>query len=667
MSETKMSGESPKGDLRDTEPREVDKVGDGLGRSSNPDARDQCKLGNLYAESRIYEYAAVAYKRAIRFDPNYATAHHNLGTVYYLTGLFIEARAELEIAIKLWPDLPLFHYTLGLVLRDDKKLSESIASFSKAISLAPDYVKAYYRRGFAHFYNSDLEKACSDLEEVVKLDRGFRDALYNLGVVYISLGKWESAQEAFLRHLALKPNDPDVFYYMGLICVGSGGDSEQAMQDFQKVVDLDPGHLRARFQLSLLHARKRYREPSHRQEAIAHLRSLIEMYEELGDFDRIHDVFFILGSLYDDDPNDADLAIEAYRNGLRLAGWSAEAHNNLGVLYSQKRSVDKAVKEFREAIRIDPDYESPYHNLAKIYFYQRNEAIVKDFQQWIQEMPEVSAKILFNLSLALMDVGRAEAYESIYSRAHRIKNLIGVAGSKLRRICREMDDDESELLTPVLADQEKCYNEMVSLLDTLRQDDLVLDMVDVNASIEAVLRQANFKPCSQPGRVILCLGSEGSSSVECCMDLAENLPRVKGDPRNLKEAFNNIIINALEAMRDGGRLEISTRYSDSMSGVEIVFRDTGIGISADDLDNIFKPGYTTKESGSGFGLSIVDRIMKEHKGSVQISSYEGTEVRIHLPVNLESAPIQTGLRMRPVIYEDPSELIFTEVDQIVAI
>ena len=116
-------------------------------------------------------------------------------------------------------------------------------------------------------------------------------------------------------------------------------------------------------------------------------------------------------------------------------------------------------------------------------------------------------------------------------------------------------------------------------------------------------------------------------------------------------------------------MDVNTAYSELTSTIEVVFRDTGIGISADDLDNIFKPGYTTKESGSGFGLSIVDRIIKEHKGSIGISSRqgEGTEVEIHLPVNLESEPIQTSLRMRPVIYEDPSELIFTEVDQIVDI
>ena len=70
----------------------------------------------------------------------------------------------------------------------------------------------------------------------------------------------------------------------------------------------------------------------------------------------------------------------------------------------------------------------------------------------------------------------------------------------------------------------------------------------------------------------------------------------------------------------------------------------------------------------GYHLAHVAVVVGD-KGSVQIASSisEGTEVKIYLPVNLEASPIQTSLRMRPVIYEDPSELIFTEVDQIVDI
>ena len=159
MDEERTSGESPKGDLRDIEAREDGEVMGGLGRSSNPDARDECSLGDYYAGITFYEHAVKAYGRAIQFDPDYATAHHNLGVVHYKMGSFNEAHAELETAIELWPDMPRFHYTLGLVLKDDKKLPAAIESFSRAISMDPDYARAYYRRGRAYFYNGNMEKA----------------------------------------------------------------------------------------------------------------------------------------------------------------------------------------------------------------------------------------------------------------------------------------------------------------------------------------------------------------------------------------------------------------------------------------------------------------------------------------------------------------------------
>lgn len=653
-----------KDNLRDSTSDKIEEIEHGEGKTGNPEARDQYRLGNLYTESALYEYAVDAYKRAISSDPSYATAHHNLGAVYYKLGLFDEAQEELMSAIKIRPDEPLFHYTLGLVLKDDKKFDECIESFSKAISLSPDYIEAYYRRGSAYFYIGELEKAISDLEEVVKKEPRFRDALYNLGVTYISLKRWEDARRTFLRQLEIEPHDVDAIYYLAIINIENDKDLEQAISNLNRVLEIDPEHLRSRFQLALIYARQRYENITHRKESIDHLLKLIDIYEDTEDFDHIHDAFFLLGSLYDDDPNDIDLAIAAYERGLELADWSAEAHNNLGVLYSKKGLVDKAVIHLRHAIALDPDYGGPYHNLAKIYFYQRNEEIIKDFQFWIENITEDSAKIIFNLTLALIDVGRAEACESIYSRAHKIKNLIGVAGSKLRRVIRDFGMEKDIRLNEVLDEQEKCYNEMVNLLGTLKHEGIVLDMVDINSTINSVIMQLGFKPYENSELSLcneFCFGN-----IKCYTKFAQTLPKIKGDYKKLKEAFSNIIINSIEAIKDNGIINISTNYSESSFGIEITFIDTGIGIPIKDIDNIFKPGYTTKRTGSGFGLSIVNRIIAEHKGNIRISSKEGegTEVKIYIPVNLELAPIHTSLRMRPVVYEDPSELISTEVDKI---
>ena len=103
MDQVRKSDESPKGNLRDTGQRAGGEVIGGLGRSSNPGARDQCFLGDLYARSMVYEYAVDAYKRAIQHDPDYATAHHNLGVAYYKLGQFDEALMELETPR--WKDL----------------------------------------------------------------------------------------------------------------------------------------------------------------------------------------------------------------------------------------------------------------------------------------------------------------------------------------------------------------------------------------------------------------------------------------------------------------------------------------------------------------------------------------------------------------------------------
>jgi signal transduction histidine kinase len=116
------------------------------------------------------------------------------------------------------------------------------------------------------------------------------------------------------------------------------------------------------------------------------------------------------------------------------------------------------------------------------------------------------------------------------------------------------------------------------------------------------------------------------------LELAEDLPRCLVDPAQLKQAFYNLIKNALQAMRSGGILRIRTEVSDGT--VLIEFIDTGKGIAPDQIGRIFEPYFTTKETGSGLGLMIVQRIVREHGGTIEVESNagHGTTVRLRLPV-----------------------------------
>lgn len=122
------------------------------------------------------------------------------------------------------------------------------------------------------------------------------------------------------------------------------------------------------------------------------------------------------------------------------------------------------------------------------------------------------------------------------------------------------------------------------------------------------------------------------SGVTLKLSLTEPLPVIPADENKLVQALLNLCINAIHAMPEGGTLSLSTMQRDS--NVEISVADTGTGIAEDDLDKIFLPFFTKKESGLGFGLAIVQRIVEDHGGKITCQSRvgEGTSFVIQLPV-----------------------------------
>jgi len=122
--------------------------------------------------------------------------------------------------------------------------------------------------------------------------------------------------------------------------------------------------------------------------------------------------------------------------------------------------------------------------------------------------------------------------------------------------------------------------------------------------------------------------------------LVDNLPRILGDSNQLQQVFLNLLTNAKDAINRlrrprGGEITIKTSLHKDKKSIEIIFQDTGCGISKENLENIFNPFFTTKspDAGMGLGLSIVHRIISSHKGKIEVRSKKGkgTMFRIILP------------------------------------
>ncbi len=104
-----------------------------------------------------------------------------------------------------------------------------------------------------------------------------------------------------------------------------------------------------------------------------------------------------------------------------------------------------------------------------------------------------------------------------------------------------------------------------------------------------------------------------------------------GDPEKLKQVVLNLVMNALEAMKEGGTLRVGIICEGDE--VRLAVEDTGTGIEAATLSQVFDPFFTTKEAGTGLGLSIVRKIVDQHRGEVRVESERGvgTRVTVSLP------------------------------------
>jgi PAS domain S-box-containing protein len=152
--------------------------------------------------------------------------------------------------------------------------------------------------------------------------------------------------------------------------------------------------------------------------------------------------------------------------------------------------------------------------------------------------------------------------------------------------------------------------------------------------------------------VLHLLGPRLSSGVSVEADLYPRLPMVEADRAQMEQVLVNLIVNAADAMPEGGRLHIATKIAESspdddtakQQSVLMSVSDTGIGISEDNLPHIFEPFYTTKPVGqsSGLGLSSVYGIVRQHGGDIKVNSKlgEGTAFTISFPVRKTSSATQ---------------------------
>jgi signal transduction histidine kinase len=154
-----------------------------------------------------------------------------------------------------------------------------------------------------------------------------------------------------------------------------------------------------------------------------------------------------------------------------------------------------------------------------------------------------------------------------------------------------------------------------------------LQRVQVNEIVELVARlfQAQFQ-------------AKGREAIHCQMQLDRRLDPIAADPELLHRTLSNLVLNAMDAMPNGGTLTLRTRRDDGKVAIEVC--DTGSGLTRQECERIFTPYYTSKQHGTGLGLAIVQSVVSDHGGRISVQSEpgKGTTFVIELPSNVDGIP-----------------------------
>jgi signal transduction histidine kinase len=212
--------------------------------------------------------------------------------------------------------------------------------------------------------------------------------------------------------------------------------------------------------------------------------------------------------------------------------------------------------------------------------------------------------------------------------AHEIRNPLNYINLSLDHLRTSLapNDPQKRAVVEKLTDQlktevQRINTRITEFLHYSRPADLKMRRIDLGETVADALR--------------LVEGQAAEGGIETHVEQEGDLPRVVGDAESLRSLFTNLIINGVQAIEGrggGGRLTVRLSAEDSRR-VRVEVSDTGVGIPAESISQLFEPYFSTKETGTGLGLAIVKKVIDDHHGTITVTSKpgEGTTFTVTLP------------------------------------
>jgi signal transduction histidine kinase len=251
------------------------------------------------------------------------------------------------------------------------------------------------------------------------------------------------------------------------------------------------------------------------------------------------------------------------------------------------------------------------------------ETLLEEIKAWNQELEKRIQKESEDLMKAHAEVVQSQKLATLgylaAGMAHEIRNPLNTISLFVQLLRDGLDDPEKlEYVEKILKEVDRVDDTLRKLLDTAKRPMYELSEVNIEQIIRATLD--SFRPQTAVHRIAVNFSITGSP------------PPIKADPAELKQIFTNLVLNAIHEMPDGGRLGVELFHDNN--DITVLVSDTGGGIPRENLPSIFDPFFSTKSRGTGMGLPVVLRIVKNYRGRIEVAKTgdSGTVFLVSLPI-----------------------------------
>jgi two-component system NtrC family sensor kinase len=279
-------------------------------------------------------------------------------------------------------------------------------------------------------------------------------------------------------------------------------------------------------------------------------------------------------------------------------------------------SVNRPLKAIEDAIH--KIVVGDYQNIPHISTGDEFESLVTSLNNMISELNRRSEQLLQSRKLASLGTLTSGV-------AHELNNPLNNISTSVQILIEELDEGD-------LAYQKELLRETEKQIDRAR--DIVRALLEFSRERSFSLKRVRFKDLVAD--TLKLIKGELPASVQLNVEVSEDSEGVM-DRRRIQQVLLNLIINGVQAMKEGGVLSIRTCGQNSNKEICFQVQDTGKGIPAEELPKIFDPFFTTKEigEGTGLGLSITHSIIEQHGGRIEVESKpgEGTIFTVCLPTH----------------------------------